>query len=399
VTTSAPPGTHADYEDALQLAYECFLLPGDVAVDVGAHRGRHTLPIARRVLPGGRVLAFEPLPFIRSQLADTLAFELPEAGDALQVFAYALGERAGQAEFVVARDAPECSGLRERVYDVPTALERIPVEVRTLDELTADLPKLRYVKIDAEGGEYHILAGARGLLRRLRPIITFEFGMASCAKYEITPADMIRMLGELEYRTFDIVGRDVSRSEVFVDSATRQEVWDYVAMPVEQLGVFQGQILPALQHFFSSSGPPPFDPRACRSRIEQVSPAGRLSVPHGKAERLRVRITNTSGVQWGRARQAAGGQGVRLGVQWHPPPGVLSFLKDSRRLSEDRAELPLPLRPGEGAVVTAPLRPVAYNGDPLPRGEYEVWFSPLVEGVAWFTDHGDKPLKVRVTVE
>lgn len=381
----------AEYEQALQLAYEAFLTAGDVAIDVGAHRGRHTLPIARRVLPGGQVMAFEPLPFIRAELEESLRFELPDAGDALRVLPYALGERAAQAEFVVAKDTPECSGLRERVYNAPTALERIPVEVRTLDELAAGLDRLRYIKIDAEGGEYHILAGARGLLRRLRPIVSFEFGMESCAKYEITPADMIRLVGELGYRTFDILGRDVSQPEVFVTSATRQEVWDYLAVPAEQLAVFQERIRPELERFFTAAPPGPFDLAACRSRIELVSPQGPLVVPHGKTERIRVRLTNASGGRWERG-------GVRLGVQWHKRAGLLSGLISPDRLGEDRAEIPLPLMPGAGALVTVPLRPVAYGGEPLPRGEYEVWLSPVVEGVTWFTDRGDKPLKLPVTV-
>jgi len=388
---------HADYESALQVAYEALLGPGDVAIDVGAHRGRHTVPIARRVLPGGQVLAFEPLPFIRSELADTLKAGFPDAGEALRIFPYALGERAGQAEFVVARDAPEFSGLRERVYDVPTALERIPIEVRTLDELTSELSRVRYVKIDAEGGEYHILAGARGLLRRLRPIVTLEFGLASCAKYEITPADMIRLVGELDYRCFDLLGRDVSAPEVFVASATRQEVWDYLAIPAEQLAVFEERIRPELVRFFAE--PEPLDGRACRSRLERVTPSGRLSIPHGRTEQIRVRVTNTSSVAWERMRQGSGTGEFRLGIQWHRRRGFFSRARPAGRLGEDRAELPLPILPGADAVVTVPLRPVAYSGEPLPRGQYEVWISPLIEGVTWFTDRGDAPLKLPVAVE
>ncbi|HVE87403.1 MAG TPA: FkbM family methyltransferase [Myxococcales bacterium] len=372
-----------EYEQALQVAYESFLAPGDVAIDVGAHRGRHTVPIARRVLPGGRVLAFEPLPSIRAELEDVLRLEVSQGGASIQVFPYALGERAARAEFVVAKDTPECSGLRERVYDVPTALERIPVEVRTLDELAADLPRLRYVKIDAEGGEYHIVAGARGLVQRLRPIISFEFGLNSCARYEITPADMSGLVEELGYRCFDIMGRDVSAREAFVDSATRQEVWDYLAIPSEQLEVLQGKIRPALERFFSSA-PPEKDLRACRARLEPAGAPERISVAPGQVGRIQVRVTNASPVPW-EARSL-----IRLGIQWHPRG------KESR-LGEDRAELPLPMAPGATAVVAAPLRPLGYR-EPLPRGEYDVWISPLIENVAWFTDGGDAPLRLPVTV-
>src|SRR6516165_8333277 len=61
-----------DYERLLQEAYEAFLSPGDIVVDVGAHLGRHTVPLSRCVSPGGQVFAVEPLPACRERLQQTL---------------------------------------------------------------------------------------------------------------------------------------------------------------------------------------------------------------------------------------------------------------------------------------------------------------------------------------
>ena len=41
-----------------------FLRPGDVAIDIGAHTGDSTIPIALAVGPAGRVLALEPNPYV-----------------------------------------------------------------------------------------------------------------------------------------------------------------------------------------------------------------------------------------------------------------------------------------------------------------------------------------------
>jgi len=49
-----------DYELMLEQIYRAALRPGDIAVDIGAHEGRHTLPMARAVGPSGSVFAFEP---------------------------------------------------------------------------------------------------------------------------------------------------------------------------------------------------------------------------------------------------------------------------------------------------------------------------------------------------
>ena len=57
-----------DYEAAVQRVYEAVLDHGDLALDVGAHIGRHTFPMAASVGAAGRVLAFEPLDDCRRQL-------------------------------------------------------------------------------------------------------------------------------------------------------------------------------------------------------------------------------------------------------------------------------------------------------------------------------------------
>src|SRR5262245_37742493 len=170
------PTIPTHYEQLVQLCYEALLGDGDVAVDVGAHNGRHSIPMARCVWPAGRVLAFEPLPMCRETIARKVAEQHPELAPNLTVYPYALGDFLGETEYVVAKDLPDYSGLRERYYDRPTRLERIPVQVKRLDDVCLDLPSLRYIKVDAEGGEYHILKGAVGCLRKFRPVVGFEFG-------------------------------------------------------------------------------------------------------------------------------------------------------------------------------------------------------------------------------
>jgi hypothetical protein len=46
-------------EGEVDLFRQC-LRPGDVALDIGANFGSHTIPLAQLVGPGGAVYAFEP---------------------------------------------------------------------------------------------------------------------------------------------------------------------------------------------------------------------------------------------------------------------------------------------------------------------------------------------------
>ncbi|HEY6065682.1 MAG TPA: FkbM family methyltransferase [Thermoanaerobaculia bacterium] len=222
-----------DFEGRVQRVYELLLSPGDVAVDVGAHVGRHLIPMALRVAPTGRVLGFEPLPSCREQLASTIHREFPDLKPVVTLYGCALGESSGRAEFVVARDAMAYSGLKRRTYDVPTTLDRIPVEVRRLDEFALELDGVRYMKVDVEGGELHALRGASETIARFRPVVTFEFGASAIDEYGITTFEMGDFWLERGYRIFDVLGRPLSTRETFADSARDQRVWDYVALPGE----------------------------------------------------------------------------------------------------------------------------------------------------------------------
>jgi len=49
--------------------------------------------------------------------------------------------------------------------------------------MLSSLSALRYIKIDAEGGELHALRGGQALIERHRPVAGFEFGANTIAAY------------------------------------------------------------------------------------------------------------------------------------------------------------------------------------------------------------------------
>lgn len=144
--------------------------PGTL-LDVGAHDGAFTLPLA--ALPGSRVLAFEPLPSAHARLRAA-------AGGLANVTlrAEALGDTEGQIDLILpvldgvpqeqwASTAKAYAGLDLRVTE-----QRHAVPLRRLDGF--GLMDLTAVKLDAEGGEYEVLRGGRETLLRCRPILSIE---------------------------------------------------------------------------------------------------------------------------------------------------------------------------------------------------------------------------------
>lgn len=136
-------------------------------VEVGSADGRDAERYAR-LLPKARVLAFEPLPKSFETLkARTVGLPSLTAVNA------AVADVRGKAEFNVGTWPDASSLLKARAmgsnydtYAAPT--HSIPVEVVTLDETCREhgITHIDLLKMDAQGAEMRILAGATDLLTR-----------------------------------------------------------------------------------------------------------------------------------------------------------------------------------------------------------------------------------------
>lgn len=133
------------------------LRPGDVFVDAGANIGAYTVPAARCVGPVGRVVAFEAHPGIYGCLAH--AVQRNGLGNVLALN-QALGAEAGTVRIAYVSANPGETHVAARD-------ERgVAVAMVTLDAALARLGigAVAYLKIDVEGYESAVLAGAAGTI-------------------------------------------------------------------------------------------------------------------------------------------------------------------------------------------------------------------------------------------
>jgi FkbM family methyltransferase len=156
-----------------------FLQPGDLAVDVGAHAGDSTLPIALAVGPTGLVLALEPNSYVfpilarNASLNPTKTHIIPLPFAAMRV--------SGQYEFHYGGPGYGNGGYHEGMSRwLHGSAFTLPVEGRNLADYLAQqcrdwLPRLRYIKIDAEGFDLAILETLAELLEAYRPFLHVEF--------------------------------------------------------------------------------------------------------------------------------------------------------------------------------------------------------------------------------
>lgn len=184
------------YEPHELMVLKRLLQQGDTFIDCGANIGFYTLYGAALVGASGRVLAFEPSAREMQRLSENIALNtLPQ----IECFSCALSDHEGTAEFNIAQGAGENTLAESFGYTDTQLTQRVTVQLRTLDNITANLSSVKLIKIDVEGAELHVLKGAAGLLKRARPAILFEVFPAALQRMHTTPAMIDELLRGLGY--------------------------------------------------------------------------------------------------------------------------------------------------------------------------------------------------------
>jgi len=173
-----------EHEPGIQDFLASCLRPGWVTYDVGSYVGFFALGMARAVGFGGQVVAFEPDPESVVRLREHVVRNHTERCIRV-VEAAAWHKSADQISYRRGSHARSQGGVEAGdLRPVLASGERIAVRSISLDEFVAQgNPVPQLVKIDVEGGETAVLAGAEGLIMGCRPFIICEVHHAAAARW------------------------------------------------------------------------------------------------------------------------------------------------------------------------------------------------------------------------
>lgn len=143
-----------------------FVPHGGSIVDVGANVGTHSLAFASHVGHAGRVLAFEPQPFVYRLLVRNIA---QNAIPNVQAHQRALGDSLGTMSLPVLNYAHPNNFGGVRLTPASAGADVHDVTVDSLDRY--ELSACDLLKIDVEGMESQVVAGATDTILRLRPVV------------------------------------------------------------------------------------------------------------------------------------------------------------------------------------------------------------------------------------
>ncbi|MEO0587647.1 MAG: FkbM family methyltransferase [Planctomycetota bacterium] len=205
-------------------AVRTLVRPGDTVYDIGANVGYFGVAAAVKAGHTGRVICFEPDQFNLGLIRTTARRLNPATHARLDALPMAVADGGARfAEFAIAERARASNSLASvgRTQAGGTRATLV-VPTTTVDEVADALAPPRVIKIDVEGAETMVLAGATGVLDNHRPALVIEVGKEYAG--DITQALLPR-----DYRLFN--GDRPQPFESPVDSA----VWNTWAIPAERL--------------------------------------------------------------------------------------------------------------------------------------------------------------------
>jgi FkbM family methyltransferase len=193
------------FEKSTVATLQKLVKPGDVAFDIGANVGAHTLGLAKSVGANGEVYAFEPSDFAFAKLRANLALN-PE-----------LAARTQTSQVLLASsDAETCPDQIYASWPLESQQSVHPkhrgrlvavtgARVDTLDHFVERhrVDRVSLIKLDVDGQELPVLRGGFNTLRRLQPTLLMEMSPYIHAEQHHSFSELINLLKEAGYRIAD----------------------------------------------------------------------------------------------------------------------------------------------------------------------------------------------------
>lgn len=203
-----------------------FLQPGDSAIDIGAHTGDTTVPIALAVGPSGAVFALEPNRYVYKVLLANCALNRDKTN--IYPLMFAATESDGDFEFEYS-DPGYCNGGRHDGIDTMKHAHffKLGVKGRNLNNYLNEhfperVPNLRFIKIDTEGFDHQIVQSIRPLIEQTHPYIRSEIFRHSDEESRIA---YHKTLTEMGYRVYHMKSEDDYRGELLAEGDMMR--WDH----------------------------------------------------------------------------------------------------------------------------------------------------------------------------
>jgi FkbM family methyltransferase len=196
-----------------------YIAPGTVVIDVGAFVGFFSIRFAKWISAPGRVIAIEPEPQNSAHLRGAVASaKLDHKVECIQA---AAADESGELHLKINAACP----VDHRLGD-----EGIPITAITIDGLLASRgwPPVSFIKVDVQGAEAKVIAGAKQTLARFRPALLVEVSDATLRSFGASAEELLATLAGMKYAIHKVEKQSVSQPMTVPEALQYQASEDYV---------------------------------------------------------------------------------------------------------------------------------------------------------------------------
>lgn len=195
---------YGEFSEAETQLFRQMIIPGATVLEVGANLGAHTVFLAKAVGPNGKLLAFEPQRVLYQLMTGNIAINGLHHVDTYNA---AVGRENGTLKI------PQLDYSASRNFggvSIDNCDAGDPIRLMTVDSL--ELLDCHFMKVDVEGMEGDVIAGAEQTLHRCRPILYIENDRRQKS------AALISQLFALDYRLYWHLPRMFNADNYFEDT-------------------------------------------------------------------------------------------------------------------------------------------------------------------------------------
>ena len=165
-------------------------------VDIGANHGEWTRA-AFKYFPNAHYTLVEPQDDLKKHVQ-----ELIDRGCKIRWVNMGVSDRAGTMPLNIASEDHSCTFVATDRFGHSVGTQQITVAVKTLNEIVSGMiPPPEMVKIDAEGFDLKVLAGASDLLGKTD---IFLVEAMVCGHFENSIGELMKFMSDAGYRLLDI---------------------------------------------------------------------------------------------------------------------------------------------------------------------------------------------------
>ena len=212
------------------------LKDGEFGIDIGAHTGDTTVPMALAAGAGGMVLGLEPNPFVFKILEVNAAQNKDKSN--IKPVCYAATDEDGTFTFQYS-DASFCNGGYLDHIESTNHKHNFTLDVKGKNlenvlrkEYAIELPKLSLIKVDAEGYDKEILKSLKGIIDEYKPNLLVE-----CYKRltETERDDLYNTIVDMGYDLYYIDGFKAGnvREKLAKADMSNRKHFEMMAKPIE----------------------------------------------------------------------------------------------------------------------------------------------------------------------